>query len=91
MNNVFLGTLGFFAIRTLARNGTTTTATISEAPIQKTRTFAKPLRIIPTMPPRKIIGMKTTMVVIDEAIIDAPTSSAPIRIASSALKSSCPI
>ena len=85
MNHVSFGTFGFFAIRTFARNGTTTTATSRDAAIQRTRTFAKPFRIIPTIPPRKIIGMKTTMVVIDEAIIDAPTSSDPFMIASSGL------
>ena len=82
MKAVFLGTFGFLAIRTFARNGTTMTATINEARIQRTRTLAKPLRIIPTMPPRKMIGIKTTIVVMDEAIIEAPTSSEPIRIAS---------
>ena len=58
-------------------------ATKSDAPMHSTRTMAKPLRIMPTMPLRKIIGMNTTMVVIAEAIIEDPTSSEPRIMASS--------
>ena len=58
--------------------------------MHSTRTVAKPLRIIPTMPLRKMIGMKTTIVVIAEAIIEEPTSSEPRIMASSGVIPSRP-